>query len=155
MVSFFGKRRAELLADISCRQAEEHGNNVLNAWHIARSVSRHRDAEKRPQPWGAPDGGAVCQRTGNGGPHRTLRTQPLRVQCGGMVRVVRERAHRALLEDSQRAGAGCQRRESRQGRNMAVFTCVAMSEKRAAVNTAEAGEHGMRGVAVDERKAKT
>ncbi len=40
-------------------------------------------------------------------------------------------------------------------RNMAVFTCAAMSEKRAAVSTAEAGEHGMRGVAVDERKAET
>lgn len=52
----------------------------------------------------------VCQRMWYAVPHRALRKKPLRAQCGGMLLPVCDIAFRALLEDSQRAVAGCQRR---------------------------------------------
>ncbi len=115
----------------------------------------HRNAEKRPQFRNAPDGGicikdrAMVARTERFAHSRFAHsTEEWFVLCVNVRIAPCSKTRSALVPD---VSAGNHDR----GRNMAVFTCVAMSEKRAAVNTAEAGEHGMRGVAVDERKAKT
>ena len=115
----------------------------------------HRNAEKRPQPKGMRwMGSVVKERVMVARTERFAHSRFAYSAGGWFVLCVSGRiapcskTRSALVPD---LSAGNHDR----GRNMDVFTCIAMPEKRTAVNTSEAGEHGMRGVAVDERKAKT